>query len=252
MGARAKNVESLLRRTRKELRRQVVIAVAMLALAPTMIVAVEAPLLWVVLVGSAAVVGAIFVHFARRGIWLMIWRGTFLLINFVGLSLSLFLAAYGDSQLIFDVFSQLKRTPFVPFCIAGLLLGIVYHYFNNIPYWHDTYERNLARKIDLQKGTFSVVVDWARRTHVSYKTHAWIWGLTVVVGPALGRFLSGSSGTITQIGPLAIAFFLFVCGIGFALSEYYYAYKVWRLERKIGKPLIIDAYAAKQPTNANR
>ncbi len=125
-GQHAAKRKGILGETRKELRRQVLLAFILISVGATMVLAVEAPLIWLAIGGCVIGLGALLVYSARRGLWLMVWRGTCLLLGFVGLS----------TQTVFIVNRhalELPRNLLISFCVAATLLGIIYHYFNNIP-----------------------------------------------------------------------------------------------------------------------
>jgi len=226
--------------TIKELKRQVTLSVGLCAIGGMVILKLN-PILWIAFVLIVLTIGLTMVHFARRAIWLVLWRGFALLFGFGLIGMSGFYAFLRPNNIFCGLKIELIYCLMALLLVSFLLSVWLFYKFWIIPYWVDTIEYNLKNKIDTVKGTYSVVVEWARRQDSSGKSTAWLSPL-VFSGPAIAVFLRGT-GTLQESVVLLGSMFLIWLAFSMALIEFYNAYQLMCIEKKIGKQLIIDAYS---------
>lgn len=191
------------------------------------------PWVWLYYVGVMAFAGLLLVYGARRGIAYPLCRA---------LGSLVFFGILGGGMLYIYHLATPRETQGVVFLTtaAGILLSVaVYFFWWDVPHWRDTYERNLQRKIDLKRGLFSVTVEWARRKPLPVGFGSLVFALGLA-GAGIGSIITKMFGPVAILLPGA---FLVWAAIAFCLTELYNAYQLRRIERMIGRPLIIDAYA---------
>lgn len=235
MKAKEKKRPSLLKATRKELARQAAILVLGF-IVYGWVVLDSSPRLWVMILIFLATASILFIFRIRRGIWLPLWR-TFMLVFLFSLLGGSVLYIYGG------VLPENTRTiVFIATVIISLLGSAVYHLMWTIPHWRDTYEVNTHRKINLERGLFSVTIDWARRQPISAGFKSKWLPLLISAGIGLAAILK-YYGDVQALVLSAIGILMFWAAFAMGLTELYNAYKLWQIERQIGQSLIIDAYA---------
>jgi hypothetical protein len=202
-------------------------------------------LLWlgVLLVGLTIVV----VYFVRRAFWVCFSRSAFVLAFALPIGGGSVLGAF--EGLAFD-----DRLMLVFMALAAFgLTAYLFHIKRTVPYWRLTFAINTAGKIDLENGVFSVSREWAgfpneknlsQRDRFHYSLA--LGGLGSPLGLWLSRNFSGTSLHYVIMGVIALFFFGYA---GFFASEAYFAYQLLRLEREIGKPIVMDGY---QETGSKR
>lgn len=235
----------MLKETRKELKKQCFLGTALFCFTGYAIpydTGVE--LHWVIfwsILGSIVLLGLLLIYVVRRGLWVSIYRAMFLFAGLgsasaAGLYFSLGLSDKIDSY-------RPDADPVAIFVILAMVFAavIIYFFLWIRPYWRDTYDMNVRRqKIDLDNGRYSVTTQWATRRTKSAATNALI-SAAIPFGAGLGVLLARSDGP--QFLYLMVPS-LFLLWLAFSTSaiEIYNAVQLRKIEKKIGRPLIINAY----------
>jgi hypothetical protein len=194
-------------------------------------------ILWIAAAGTAATLSV--VYLARRAVWLCLFRSAFC---------GLYLLSFGAACLFIamEVLGFQDRL-FLAFCALVSFAMSTYwvHTKRTVPYWQLTFALNTGKKIDLRNGVFDVATEWAMfpgsgvttafKNFFAYQVGPIAAGLAAMVAPSV----AGTSGyyLFMEAGGL------FLIGVaGFFDSELYFARKLRELERRIGKPIVMDGY----------
>ena len=240
------NNTTILKETRRELKKQCLLGTALFCMTGYAIpydtgVKSHWVLFWSILV-SIVLTGLLLIYVARRGLWVSIYRAMCL---FAGLGSASVAGLYFSLGLSDKVDSyRPDADPIAIFVILAMVFAavIIYFFLWIRPYWRDTYDMNVRRqKIDLGNGRYSVTTQWATRRTKSAATNALI-SAAIPFGAGLGVLLARSDEP--QFLFLMVPS-LFILWLAFSMSsiEIYNAVQLRKIERKIGRPLIIDAYA---------
>ena len=239
-----KKREQAIRATRKELRRQCILGTVLFGLMGYVIPhdsgIVEAKYVFLVVLSGIVIGGMLLTYLARRGIWVCLYRAAILFVGFGNLSLSALYFTLGFSPKTgyaspVDHMSMLVLFAAVLLAVAGYFLLWVR------PYWRDTYELNLRRrKIDREKGLYSVTTRWAMRSSSSSNSKV-IASAVIPVSAGMGIALARSSDSQYLWMLIPSLFFLWLA-IAMSSIEIYNAVQIWKIEKQIGRPLLIDAY----------
>lgn len=199
--------------------------------------------LWLLILLTVVILAVLFVTFVRRGVWVCIWRAGLLL---GGLGL---LGASGLGLVHKEVLAVLSahgisNVAAVSVSTALLATGVLLYFKYWVqPYWKDTYQLNRdRRKFDLERRTYSVTTSWARRKTSASSMATWM-PFVISAGPGL-YFLLRSNTNWETVVFFSISLFMLWAAVAMATIEFYNAYKLWSMERTVGGPLVIDAYAA--------
>ena len=223
--------------TRRELKRQALASVGLIAIFG-MLVAKFSFLLWLGMVVFTALLSWLVVFRVRRAIWFQIWRMVYIFPSFAMMTLTcLYIGcvSYVDGPLV----AGCAPTTSAVYLAVSVIGGGLYFRFWIQPHWRDTTEWRMRYKINLEQGLFSVVNHWGRRGVESAGT-ARLMGLAIPAGFAFSLLVtkSGYYGFVLFLGLLGSFFTVIV-----TLFDGFYLYQLLQMERKIGRKIIIDAYA---------
>ena len=232
-----KKQKKLYDETKGELKKQVIVFVVLWLIGGVLLLKFQF-WLWLLIFVLLLAFGGILVFSARRGIWVPIWRGVGLLYAMGSIGISGLYISF-KPELIFNNYS-LKILSASLFAVIFIVSIVMFFFYWIKPYWDDTIEINLKYKINLDKGTYSVVTDWATRNIPSGNNKIWI-PISVYSGPVIAASIRGTGDIKVTIITL-VSFFLVWAAFSMSLIEFYNAYKIRYFEKKSGKPLIIDAY----------
>jgi len=194
---------------------------------------------WLLLMATMSTGGLVLIFFARRGIWLSLWRGVIHLVGYTILGVT---GLYGGARYLPE---DARQFIYLSSTLIVVTVGVIYHIKNNMPYWRDTYNSNARYKIDLDKGLIDMTMSWARRRgqmHVGTGGAAVVWAMPfILLGVSLSKMVS-TWGMGGNLFPIILGIFMWSLGVGFSLSEFYYAYKIFQMEKQIGRPLIMKGF----------
>lgn len=233
-----------LNETRKELKKQCFLGTALFLIAYLIPydsgVSAHRMVFWSILI-VIILTGLLLIYAARRGVWVCWYRA---MILFTGLGAGSVVGLYialGQSDKFQPNGPDLDPVA-VGTILAMVALAVIPYYFLWIrPYWRNTYDLNVQRKkIDLDNGTYSVTTRWAIRGTKPGATGALISaGVPFAAGLGVLLVRSEEPQFLVLLVPALLLLWL---AASMSLIEIYNGVQLRRIEKQIGRPLIIDAY----------
>lgn len=235
-----------LNETRKELKRQCFLGVILFGVVGYVVpYDTGVTTYWIVFWSILLVIvltGLLLIYAARRAVWVCLYRAMYLFTGIGSVSVGGLYLSLGLSDRYKSDGPDLDPVAVVTMLAMVFLAVILYFFLWIRPYWRDTYELNVRRKkIDLDNGRYSATTQWATRGKKSAATSALI-SAGIPIGAGLGVLLARSDGPQFLILMVPSMFLLWLA-FAMSLIEIYNAVQLLRIEKTIGRQLIIDAYA---------
>lgn len=197
------------------------------------------PKVWVIILAVALLLGVFLIYSSRRGIWLHLYRGLGLLTALGLMSSSLIFIAFEKSKWLMSI-PPLHKVYLVFFLLVVSIIGAVaiFTYWVK-PLWIGVLanEKDVSFSFDYQQGTYSIISGVSNFKNINKGKYVTPY-LVFCAGPSIASAIIGF-GEWQYIVVITLATLMLLCGFSMLAYEYYFAYQLISIEKKIKSPLTL-------------